>query len=538
MSMQKNIKITIFALLALLIIFLSFYFWRVFFNNDVLEVKRGDLIEEIVASGKVVSLSDVSLGFDMDGRVGDILVSVGSKVSAGDVLASLDTSDLKAQLKKKEAEIELEKARFSQFLAGTRSEEVKLFEAQVERAKVDLDSALKNFENTKVKADSDLTQVYQSAADMSDVVLLSAENAMNVLSSIYQPSNRFQTFFFIPNFNKKSDAEWQVIFTRDAFLEIKNGYNLIKKDPSNENIDQVLSTFKINLEIIRLALTKTSDALESASVVFGSKSIESFKKDILDARSDINRLQTDILNKTQAISAQKILNDKNIAEAESLVASKRAILAEKEGELVLKKAEPRDIEVKLFEARIKELEASKYLIEDKIKRSHIIAPVSGVIQEILVKSGETVKANDLALNMALLSDFQIEAELSSDDMKKVKIGDDVKISIKSDKEEYIVEGDVVFVPQKDSDEMKVYIAPRKKVGLELGSEVSLNIDATVKKDIIVLPQKAIISKNNTNKVILLEDGAKREVEVDLGIRSGRYVEVVSGLYVGDRVILP
>ena len=539
MSMNKRNKI-ILAIIGGIIV--SGLYLSNFFDREIVEVKRGNLTEDISAYGEVVASKELSLSFGSNGVVKDVLVTVGDNVEAGDTLMSLDASGLEVELKKKEAEIDLIKASFSQFLAGARSEELKLFEAQVDSAKVDLENSLNNFENIKIKADNDIEQVYQSAADTADSVLLAAGNAMDVLNSIYQPSNRFQTFFFIPNFNKRSDAEWQIIFTRDAFDKIKESYDLLKSNPTEENIDKLISSFKINLEIIRLSLTKTSDALESASVVFGAKTIDQFKYGIATTRSEINSVQTDILNKSQAIDLQKILNETSIGEAENIVKLKRSLLLEKEGELALKKAEPRDTEIALFEAKIKEAEASKYLIIKKIENTHILAPVSGVIKSILIKNGENAFSGKPAVVIASISDFQIESEVLEPDAKKIKIGDDVDIYAELDGETNIIRGNIAFISDEkiernDKFYTKVYIATREKAKLKLGEKTDLIIRATVKRASIVIPKRAIISKNDSNKVILFEDGTEREIDIKTGIESIDLIEVVSGLYAGDRIII-
>lgn len=61
--------------------------------------------DSVAASGVVVPLQDANLSFTNIGRVTEVNVSVGDKVSAGDVLVKLDTSILEARVREAEANL-------------------------------------------------------------------------------------------------------------------------------------------------------------------------------------------------------------------------------------------------------------------------------------------------------------------------------------------------------------------------------------------------------------------------------------------------
>jgi multidrug efflux pump subunit AcrA (membrane-fusion protein) len=63
-------------------------------NPNVATVARGDVVDSVVLSGRTASASAVKLGFADQGRVSHVYVKEGDHVSQGQLLASLDTSDL------------------------------------------------------------------------------------------------------------------------------------------------------------------------------------------------------------------------------------------------------------------------------------------------------------------------------------------------------------------------------------------------------------------------------------------------------------
>jgi HlyD family secretion protein len=537
-------------LLILGVIILMLSAWVYYFNfiskNDFVEVKRGNLIEKFNVVGKIVASNNIEIGFEEKGKVEKVHVALGDEVKQGDLLAILETKKLDAEIKKAQAQVGLAKAKLSQLLAGTRDEELNFFETQVNSTRINLENALRNFENVKIKADSDIDGVYQVARDLADPILLSTEKAMQVLNSIYQPSNQFQPFFFVADFKKKSDAKWQIIFTRDAFLKVKEDYQSLKDNPSNENTDKILSNFKVNLELIRVALNKTSEALESATVVSGNTSLEEFKKQIIKTREDVNLIQTEILNKEQSIKEQKVINQTNITAVDNIVNSKRAILSEKENQLALKKAKPRDVEIGVYEAQIKEAEALKYLLLQRKNNTKIFAPISGIVKSINIKKGQFVKAQSPAISINGLSDFQIEAEILRKDIKKLSISDEVDILINAgNKTIKKIKGNIIEIDtnreilKNNKSFFRVLIATPENTLFKLNPNmtVDLIVNAVLKRNVLIIPENAIIEKNKISKVTLLEGNSTREVEIETGARSYKMVEVLSGLYEGDRVVV-
>lgn len=518
------------------------YFYKNNAQYDYIEVKRGDIIEVVRSVGKVAVAEEVNLAFQSPGRISDISVKQGDFIEQGAVLARLNSTALEVELKKTDAQIELAKTKMSQLLAGTRSEEIALAEAKVETAKVFLENARQEYENAKIKADNDLVVSYQIAQDQFDSILLVADIAVSTLDSIYQPSNHFQAFFFIENFNKRSDAEWQIIFTRDAHKKIKEDYNNVKKDPFPSNIDRAFSNFKVNLEIFRVALLKTAEALDSAILVSGSKPLEDFKSDVAKARGSINSIQTEILKFEQTISSQKISNQAEVSKAQNLVKIAESHLKSAEDELALKKAKPRDVEIAVYEAQIKDFEASRALLKENIKHTFLTASISGVVKNVLLKRGESAKAGSSAVILTPASNFQIETLVDKWYADKIRMGDRADIFISNSNDENNqkkILGHVVKTNSQAEDDGRFSIViafDNSGLNLQFDMQVDLELHSVLKRNVLVVPEDMIRIGDKGAKATLLEDGSKKDIEISIGKKSGGLVEILSGLYEGDRVV--
>ena len=94
-------------------------------------VQRGDLHVTISATGNIEPHAQVALGFDLGGRVTEVLVEVGDKVRAGDPLARLDDQILLLQVEQAEAALEGARAQLDLIVEGARPEQIAAAEANL-----------------------------------------------------------------------------------------------------------------------------------------------------------------------------------------------------------------------------------------------------------------------------------------------------------------------------------------------------------------------------------------------------------------------
>ena len=74
-------------------------------KKDLIKVERGDVVQEVSATGKTKARSEAKLGFDKGGRVARVFVDVGDYVEKGKLLAELDTEIEFANIAKERASL-------------------------------------------------------------------------------------------------------------------------------------------------------------------------------------------------------------------------------------------------------------------------------------------------------------------------------------------------------------------------------------------------------------------------------------------------
>jgi HlyD family secretion protein len=122
----------------------AWYAWRAF-TVAAYTVVRSDVVQSIVASGRVETPLRVELGAQVMGKVSAVLVAEGESVKAGQALVQLDDAEARATVEQARAAVVQARARLAQI------EHVGLPTARqgLRQAEVTLDNAQRQFQRTR-----------------------------------------------------------------------------------------------------------------------------------------------------------------------------------------------------------------------------------------------------------------------------------------------------------------------------------------------------------------------------------------------------
>jgi len=139
-------------------------------SYDFIVAQKSDIVQEVSVTGRVKAAESVDLTFQVGGKAENIYANVGDKVKAGDLLVSLNSDDLKAQLLQAQANVSSAVAREQQYAAslayeqaklddlknGYSREEIQLAETGVSNARKAITDAETQLADAKSKADADM----------------------------------------------------------------------------------------------------------------------------------------------------------------------------------------------------------------------------------------------------------------------------------------------------------------------------------------------------------------------------------------------
>lgn len=134
--------------------------------------------------------------------------------------------------------------------------------------------------------------------------------------------------------------------------------------------------------------------------------------------------------------------------------------------------------------------------------------------------------------------YQITLSIEDKDLAKAKTGQEVEISIKKEEETLSYIGQVTQISQNTNNKSTLNIEvtnPDEKIEENLTATCTVIIEKA--ENVVALPIEAI-QKNDENQEfvdVVQADGTTRPVTIETGISDDYYVEITSGLSVGDRV---
>lgn len=190
------------------------------------------------------------------------------------------------------------------------------------------------------------------------------------------------------------------------------------------------------------------------------------------------------------------------------------------------------------EAQLTSIQVQMDNLKKSISDCSVISPMTGVIATRGVERGGFASQGAPAYTVMDLSTIKVEVGVSEQVLNTIRVGDKVSVLMTA-VSELPLEGTVSTIApasgQTGMYTVKVELNNQDgKIKSGMMAEVSFTMESS--KDTIVLPRNAVIEKDDEIYVYVVENGAAKKVNVELGIESGDTIEILSGLKDGDDVV--
>lgn len=170
----------------------------------------------------------------------------------------------------------------------------------------------------------------------------------------------------------------------------------------------------------------------------------------------------------------------------------------------------------------------------------IQSPISGVIVESNVTAGEQIDPSKKLFTIVDINDLWVEADIYETDIDKLRNISEANITVQTYPDEIfkaklIHVGDVIDEATRT---VKVIFSVINSGGLlKVGMFVNLNIFTNNSSEVLAVPKEAVVDINGKNVVFIhSRPQAFTGKEVVLGRTDGKYIEIIKGLEVNDRVV--
>jgi HlyD family secretion protein len=501
--------------LGLVVILLMFLFARGNGAKDIetAVVGRGSVVETVSVTGKVTPFQKADLGFEKGGVVSEVTVKVGDVVKAGDILASLDNTDVYASLQGARASLLAEQARLVELQKGLRPEEASVEQARLNDAQGDFNDArvtlINGLHDSYIKTEDALYNYSDTLFDFPQSVL----PRINIWTRSDKVKREVNDLRYVVTENLR---DWK------SYLDSIT----VSTDPS-----QSLNSIKVYLEnvkkLLSLMSTITSDLTTNGSALTQA-----------EIDSHISTINAAMSKFSAAVAS--------FSSAESNYRSTASALSLAKDEYALKVAGSSPEAIQIQQAKVAQASASVLGYQAEISKKTVTSPIDGIVSKVDVELGEFVSPGEIVFGVIGDQSYKVEINVPEVDIVKIAIGNLGDITLDAYDENTVFKGRVISI---DPAETIVEGIPTYKVTLQFDSQdervrsgMTANIDIVTqsKDDVLTVPTRAIIDNDGEKFVRVFRSGDSsdfEEVPVTIGTRgSNGMTEIVSGLSEGDSVV--
>jgi len=535
---KKKLIFSLSILLAIILIIIYYLGKEEVIEYNFTLTEKQDLVQEISATGRIKAVDEINLAFEKGGKIKISNIEIGDKVEKGQILISLESNDILAEISQARAGVSSAKARLNQYEAalekerseleilkiGTRDEEILIYESKVQNAEAIYDASIQNIT-------SSISDAYTKSDD-------SIRNKIDVMFNNPRGTNP-QLIFNVNDSQLETNIEWGRSLIEQQLVSWANIIKSLEIDQiPDETIvaEDRLGQIQSFLGDIALAVNNLF-----ANTEFTQTVINSYKTNIYTARTNVNTAITNLssykekfnTSRTSLTITENELSLKKAANTPEKINSQEAIIKQAEANIASQKAE-----IELKESMVQS--ALVRLSKDTLK-----SPISGTIITKEAEIGSIVSAGKIVISVISEDNLEIESNIVEADIAYLKIGDQAKLSLDAYNEEDVFEAEVV---QIDPAAKLIDGVANYKITLNFknfderiksGMTADIDIITMELKNVIVIPYRAIIFRNGSGKFVkLLKEGNQaEEVSVETGlIGNGNLIEIKTGINVGDKVI--
>lgn len=460
-------------------------------------VKKRDIKQTVLATGQVVSQTDLSLSFKASGNVAQVNVREGDKVKSGQLLAALNQNDQLAGLTSAKGALASAQANYNRVISGASNEEVVVYQVALDNAKSALTSTIGQ---QQVLVDN----AYKALLNTGLAAIAGSGNVGAVTATV------------TGTYTGKDQGIYKITITT-------TGSGLRFQVNGLETGDGVVD------------ITPQPIGAKGLYIQFSSASVPANNVWTVSVPNNQSSTYITYYNSYQAaIETQKSA----VAAAQNAVASAQA-------NLELKKAQARPAEVQAAQAQILSAQGQVQAAQAALENTIIRAPASGTITSVDIKPGELASALKQVIVLQDVENLHVEASISEANISSIKADQDVDITFDAlgvdrhfkakvqtvNPASTLVSGVVNYKVTASLDNL-----PEFKPGMT----ANMTILVDQKDNVLAVPSRAIISKDG-NKFVRVIDNTKKktyhEVQVKTGLEGdGGLIEITDGLNEGQEVV--
>lgn len=458
-------------------------------------VGRGNVIEAVDEAGTVDAENSATLSFQESGQIAHVYVNEGSQVSAGTVLADLDSAQLSAAAQQAAAALTGAQAQLALLQSGTRPEQLTIDEATVSSTDQALGIAVEN--------------AYGASDD-------AVRNQIDTMFS--NPDSSNPGFLVMPN----SGSQGMVTAIEDQRVAIGGTlgvwYAALNATSTGFDPASISGTAETNLQQIDAYINAVALIVNSAqpNSTVTAANLAAYKAAVATARAEIEASISAVSGDQSAFTAAQ--NQLALAQAGS---TPQAIQAQ--------------------EAVVAQAQAAASSAQVALSNASLVAPFPGTIQNLTAQVGQVVSPAVPVMSLINNSGLKIEAYVSEKDVANIQQGDTALVTLDAfgtgttfpatvttvDAAETQVNGSAAYLVTLH------FVNPDSQI--KDGMTGNVHILEAEHDNVIAVPSNLVINDAGNYFVLVQRNGTVEQQSVQVGLVGASTTEIVSGLNVGDQI---
>lgn len=189
----------------------------------------------------------------------------------------------------------------------------------------------------------------------------------------------------------------------------------------------------------------------------------------------------------------------------------------------------------LARSNINAAQARLAQIEERIRRSIIRAPFSGVVSERFIQKGEWSESGTAIVRFVDTKNLEIQVNVPQSIVSLLSIGDILTV-LHENQSTPAKLTTVVRVSNNNSRLFELRLVADKP--LPAGSLVRIRVPNAQAQQVIAIHRDALVLRKGSTSVFRINnDGLAEKFPVEVGIGDGEYVQIISDIQAGDQVVI-
>ena len=183
--------------------------------------------------------------------------------------------------------------------------------------------------------------------------------------------------------------------------------------------------------------------------------------------------------------------------------------------------------------------AAYNLAKLELDYTEIKAPITGIVSERFIKVGNTISVNDPVFHITDLDPLLAYLFVPEREFRKLRPGQAAEVTLDAIPDQTftaeILRISPVVDPQTGTFKVTLAVSDAED-RLKPGMFGRFQIVYDARENAIMIPRMAVIDDDDRQSVFVVENGQAQRRQVEVGYSRGEFVEILSGLSDGERVI--